>query len=100
MPSPTTSSASTPALSFQTRTESSFSSRCSPGSVPYASRIFTAPKASSEGVEGDDVLADLDLVRVLQLLLRNRLAVDQRAVGGAEVDDEPLLAPALEAGVV
>ena len=42
MPSQTTRRASTPAFSFQTSTESSFSWRWRPGSVPKASRSFTA----------------------------------------------------------
>ena len=48
----------------------------------------------------DRVLSDRDAVAVIELLLLDRLAVDERAVGAPEVDDpEPLSTP-LDAGVV
>ncbi len=46
------------------------------------------------------VLADGDAVTVVELLLLDGLAVDQRAVGAPEVDDPELLAAALDAGVM
>ena len=46
------------------------------------------------------VLADGDAVTVVELLLLDRLAVDERAVGAPEVDDPELLAAPLDAGMM
>src|SRR5579859_6223804 len=102
MPSHTISSESSPALLRQTTTESSFSSRSRPGSVAQAilSRISGSAPLSLDDHEADGVLADRDPVPVVQLLLLDRLTVDQRAVGAAEVDDPELLAAALDASMV
>ena len=46
------------------------------------------------------VLADRDAVVVVELLLLNRLSVDQGAVGAPQVNDPELLAPPLDSSVV
>jgi len=48
----------------------------------------------------DRVLADREPVAVAQLLLLDRLAVDEGPVCAAQVDDPEVVAPALEPGVV
>src|SRR5579859_2282707 len=97
IPSHTMRSESSPALLRQTTTESSFSSRSRPGSVAQAilSRISAGAPLSLDDHEADCVLADRDPVAVVQLLLLDRLAVDQRAVGAAQVHDPELLAATL-----
>src|SRR6266851_4508421 len=54
----------------------------------------------SEYREVHRVLADGDPVAVTELLLLDRLAVDKRPVGAAQVDDPELIAAPLEAGVM
>jgi hypothetical protein len=46
------------------------------------------------------VLSDRDAVTVVELLLLDRLAVDQRPVGAPQVDDPELLATPLDPGVM
>ena len=48
----------------------------------------------------DCVLADREAVPVVELFFLDRLAIDQRAVGAAEVNDPELVATPLEARMV
>src|SRR5437764_15211971 len=82
-------------------TESSFSSRSRPGSVAEAV-LSRMPGAglSLDDHEADRVLSNRDPVPVVELLLLDRLAVDQSAVGAAQVDDPELLAATLEPRMV
>src|SRR6266849_3840298 len=98
IPSQTTSSESRPALLRQTTTESSFSSRSRPGSVADAD--FSRTPLRLYDREAECVLTDCDAVAVVQLFLLDGLAVHERAVGAAEVDDPELLASPLDAGVM
>src|SRR5713101_1014774 len=98
IPSQTTSSESSPALLRQTTTESSFSSRSRPGSVADAD--FSRTPLRLYDREAECVLTDCDAVPVVQLFLLDGLAVHQRAIGAAEVDDPELLASPLDAGVM
>src|SRR5690348_10515530 len=98
IPSQTTSSESSPALLRQTTTESSFSSRSRPGSV--ADAVLTRTPLRLYDREADCVLTDCDAVAVVQLFLLDWLAVHQRAVGAAEVDDPELLATPFDPCVV
>src|SRR5438270_12633560 len=93
IPSQTTRRESRPALFFQTTTESSFSSRSRPGSVADAvlSRMRRPCDSGLDDHEADCVLPDGDAVAVVELLLLDRLAVDESAVGAAQVDDPELL---------
>jgi len=50
--------------------------------------------------EADRVLSNRDPVPVVELLLLDRLAVDQSAVGAAQVDDPELLAATLDPRMV
>ncbi len=98
IPSQTTSSESSPALLRQTTTESSFSSRSRPGSVADAD--FSRTPLRLYDREAECVLTDCDAVAVVQLFLLDGLAVHERAIGAAEVDDPELLASPLDAGVM
>ena len=48
----------------------------------------------------DRVLPDRDAVTVVELLLLDRLAVDERPVGAPQVDDPELLAAPFDPGVM
>src|SRR5438105_6801720 len=98
MPSQTTSNESSPALLRHTTTESSFSSRSRPGSV--ADAVLSRTSLRLYDREADCVLTDGDAVAVVQLFLLDGFAVDQGAVGAAEVHDPELLASALDTSMV
>src|SRR5207248_10371689 len=59
-----------------------------------------APERLALEAEAKRVLADRDHVAIGQLLLDHRLAVDQRAVGAAEVADPERAGPDLDPPVV
>jgi len=82
----------------QTATESSFSSRSRPGSL--ADAVLSRNPLRLYDREADCVLTDRYAVAVVQLFLLDGLAVHQRAVGAAEVDDPELLATPLDARVM
>ena len=84
-----------------TRCSSSFPCRTRPTSVAPAARTVTMPGLPTSSADLEGALADHQPVAGVDLGgLGHPSVVEERAVGGPEVLDEPLLAPTEDPGVV